>query len=41
MPEQTLDEAANCDAGEYHTMLRGNVKEMEPVGRAVDNGTLQ
>jgi hypothetical protein len=33
-PAQTLDEAAAYYRGEYETMFRENVKEIEPVYRA-------
>jgi len=37
-PEQTPDEAAAYYAGEYRTMFRENVKELEPVYRAAARG---
>jgi hypothetical protein len=33
-PAQTLDEASSYFAGEYRTMFRENIKELEPVYRA-------
>jgi hypothetical protein len=39
-PQQTLDEAAAYFAGEYRTMLRENVKELEPVYAAARRSDL-
>jgi hypothetical protein len=40
-PGQTVDEAAAYFRGEYETMFRENVKEIEPVYRAAQRGTTQ
>jgi hypothetical protein len=39
-PQQTLDEAAAYFAGEYRTMFRENVKELEPVYAAARRSDL-
>lgn len=39
--QQTLDQAALYFRGEYETMFRENVKEIEPVYRAARRGTEQ
>jgi hypothetical protein len=41
-PARTLDEASSYFAGEYRTMFRENIKELEPVYRAAGSqGTRQ